>query len=141
MLKRLLFDGQRGLSLTTNLGTLLLRVFTGLGLMFGHGIHKIQDPSKMIGAATGMGFPFPTFFGWAATLTEFVGAGFLVLGLLTRVSSFFIAIMMAVGFLGVHFNDPFAEQEKALLYFFIAILFLLKGAGDWSIDALISNRE
>ncbi len=141
MLKKILFDGQRGLSFSANVGIFALRVFAGLALLFGHGIGKIREPGKMIGAATGMGFPIPTFFGWAATLTEFAGAAFLALGLLTRVSSFFIAVMMAVAFFGVHFSDPFAKQEKALLYFFIAIMFLLKGAGDWSLDALISKKD
>ena len=141
MLKKILFDGERGLSFTTNLGTTLLRVFAGFGLMYGHGLDKVRDPSGIIGAATNIGFPVPTLFGWAAALTEFAGASFLMLGLFTRVSSFFIAFTMTVGFLAVHFNDPFGKQEKALLYLFIALLFLFKGAGDWSLDALISKRK
>ncbi|MDH3530946.1 MAG: DoxX family protein, partial [Acidobacteriota bacterium] len=132
---------ERGLAFQTNLGTTLIRVFAGFGLMFGHGIDKIKDPSKIIGAAANIGFPIPTLFGWAAALTEFAGAGLLMLGLLTRVSSFFIAFTMMTGFLAVHLNDPFEKQEKALLYLFVALLFLFKGAGDWSVDALISKRK
>ena len=141
MIKKILFDGERGLSFTTNLGTTLARAFTGFALMYGHGIDKVKDPTRIIGMAGSLGFPLPTLFGWAAALTEFAGAGLLVLGLLTRVSSFFIAFMMMVGFLGVHLSDPFAKQEKALLYLFIAVMFLIKGAGDWSVDALISKRK
>jgi putative oxidoreductase len=141
MLKTILFGGERDLSFTTNLGTTLLRIFAGLALMLGHGLAKIQDPSGVIGGATKIGFPLPTLFGWAAALTEFAGAGLLIVGLLTRVSSLFIAFTMTVAFLGVHLNDPFAKQEKALMYLFIALLFLIKGAGDWSIDALASRRD
>lgn len=141
MIKKILFGGQRDLSFAANLGSLLLRVFTGLALMFGHGMAKIQDPSGIIGGAGKLGFPMPTFFGWAAALSEFAGAGLLVLGLFTRVSSFFVATTMTVAFIGVHFSDPFEKQEKALLYLFIALLFVLKGAGDWSVDALISKRK
>ena len=141
MIKNILFGGERGLAFTTNLGSILLRVFAGFGLMYGHGIDKVRDPSKIIGAAERIGFPIPVLFGWAAALTEFAGAGLLIFGLLTRVSSFFIAFTMTVGFLSVHLNDPFDKQEKALLYLFIALLFLFKGAGDWSVDALISKRK
>ena len=141
MLKTILFGGERELSFATNLGTTLLRLFAGFGLAYGHGLDKIKDPSKIIGAASSLGFPIPTFFGWAAALSEFVGAGLLMLGLCTRLSSFFIACVMTVGFVGVHLYDPFMKQEKALLYLFIALLFLFKGSGDWSVDALISDRE
>ncbi len=141
MIKKIIFGGQRDLSFTANLGTTLLRVFAGLGLMFGHGMGKVQDPSGIIGGAGKLGFPIPTLFGWAAALSEFAGGALLALGLLTRVSSFFVACTMTVAFLGVHFSDPFDKQEKALLYLFVALLYLFKGAGDWSIDALISKRN
>jgi putative oxidoreductase len=59
------------------------------------------------------------------------------LGLLTRISSFFIAVTMLVALVGVHSADPFAAQEKAFLFFFIALAFLLKGSGDWSIDSYL----
>ncbi|MEZ5307813.1 MAG: DoxX family protein [Pyrinomonadaceae bacterium] len=136
-----IFSGERGLSPLANLGTTLLRVFAGLSMMFAHGLGKIQDPSGVIGGATKMGFPLPTVFGWAAAISEFAGAGMLALGLATRLSSFFVAFTMAVAFLGVHVSDPFEKQEKALLYLFIALLYLFKGAGDWSVDALITNKK
>ncbi|NNE65625.1 MAG: DoxX family protein [Pyrinomonadaceae bacterium] len=141
MVKKLLFGGERDLSLATNLGITLLRIFAGFGLLYGHGIDKVRDPSGIIGFATKTGFPLPWLFGWAAALSEFLGAGLLIFGLLTRVSSFFIACTMLTGFLFVHLNDPFAKQEKVLLYLFVALLFLIKGSGDWSVDALISKRN
>lgn len=139
MLKSLLFGGDRGLSLTVNLGSTLLRVFAGLAMAFGHGLGKVQDPSGVIGFATKNGFPFPTLFGWAAAVSEFFFALMLAFGLLTRLSSLMVGITMVVGFVGVHLYDPFAKQEKALLYLFICLLFLIKGAGDWSIDALLNK--
>ena len=141
MLKSLLFGGDRGLSATLNLGSLLLRVFTGLAMAFGHGLGKIQDPSGVIKFATNAGFPMPTLFGWAAAVSEFFLGLTLALGLVTRLSSLMIGITMIVGFVGVHFYDPFAKQEKALMYLFICLLFFLKGAGDWSIDALINKGD
>ena len=134
MLKRLLFGGESGLSFQANAGLTLLRIFTGVALMMSHGIGKIPPGDGLINRAGEIGFPAPTLFAWAAGLSEFVGGAFLALGFLTRVSSFFIACTMLTALVGVHRADPFAKQELAFLYFFIALAFMLKGAGDWSID-------
>ncbi len=134
MLKKILFGGESGLSFAANAGLTLLRIFTGVALMLAHGSSKVPPSEGLIKGAAGLGFPAPELFAWAAGLSEFVGGAFLALGLLTRLSSFFIAFTMLVALLGVHYADPFQKQELAFLYFFIAIAFLLKGAGDWSID-------
>ena len=134
MLKKILFGGESGLSFAANAGFTLLRIFAGIALMMAHGRGKIPPPEGLITRAGELGFPVPTLFAWAAGLSEFVGGAFLALGLLTRVSSFFIACVMVTALIGVHWNDPFQRMELAFLYLFIAIAFLLKGAGDWSID-------
>ncbi|HEX6124318.1 MAG TPA: DoxX family protein [Pyrinomonadaceae bacterium] len=134
MLKKILFGGESGLSVQANAGLTLLRIFAGVALMMAHGIGKLPPSEGLITRAAGFGFPVPTLFAWAAGLSEFVGGAFLALGFLTRVSSFFIVCTMLTALIGVHRADPFAKQELALLYFFIAFMFLLKGANDWSID-------
>lgn len=134
MLKRLLFGGESGLSVQANVGLTLLRVFTGVSLMMAHGVGKIPPPEGLVTRAGEIGFPAPIVFAWAAALAEFVGGAFLALGFVTRLSSFFICCTMVTALIGVHRHDPFARQELALLYFFIALAFMLKGANDWSID-------
>ena len=134
MLKRVLFGGESGLSFQANAGLTLLRIFTGVALMMAHGIGKIPPGDGLVNRAGEIGFPTPTLFAWAAGFSEFVGGAFLALGFLTRVSSFFIVCTMLTALIGVHRADPFARQELAFLYFFIALAFMLKGAGDWSID-------
>lgn len=134
MLKRILFGGESGLSVQANFGLTLLRIFTGLSLMMAHGIGKMPPSEGLVTRAAEIGFPMPAVFAWAAGLSEFVGGAFLALGLATRVSSFFICCTMLTAVIGVHRADPFAKQELALLYFFIAFAFMLKGSGDWSID-------
>jgi len=134
MLKRILFGGESGLSIAANAGLTLLRIFTGVSLMMAHGSGKLPPSEGLITRAGEFGFPVPIVFAWAAALSEFVGGAFLALGFLTRVSSFFICCTMLTALIGVHRADPFQKQELALLYFFIALAFLLKGAGDWSID-------
>lgn len=137
MLKKVLFGGESGMSAVANLGLTLLRVFAGLAMAFGHGLSKLPPGQGLIDRASQIGFPMPVAFAWAAGLSEFLGGIFLAIGLFTRVSGFFIAAVMLTALLGVHAADPFAQQEKAFLFLFIAIAFLIKGSGDWSIDAFL----
>lgn len=136
-MRRLLVGGESNLSLSANAGLTLLRVFAGIALAFGHGIGKIPPGEGLIETTARIGFPAPVIFSWAAALSEFLGGILLALGLLTRPAAFFIAFTMLVTLLGVHRADPFQKQEMAFLYFFISVAFLLKGSGDWSIDALL----
>ena len=41
---------------------------------------------------------------------------------------------MLTTIVGVHAIDPYALKEPALMYFFVAVAFMLQGARDWSID-------
>jgi putative oxidoreductase len=139
MLRKILFSGEHGLSATGNIGLTLLRIFAGIALAFGHGIMKLPPSEQFVAGVTALNFPAPKFFAWAAALSEFLGGIFLALGLFTRISSFFICCVMLTALFGVHRADPFAKQELALLYLFIAICFLFKGANDWSLDGIIRD--
>jgi putative oxidoreductase len=98
--------------------------------MLGHGIAKLPPSAGMIENTSKMGFPAPTLFSWAAAMSEFLGGAFLAIGLFTRLSSLFIILTMLTALYHVHFADPYAKQELAFVYFFIALAYLLKGAGD-----------
>jgi putative oxidoreductase len=140
MLKQILFGGESGLSFIGNAGIALLRIFAGASLSLAHGLGKFPVKQMFIDNTANLGFPIPTFFAYAAALSEFLGGAFLALGLFTRLSGLFIAITMSVAAFGVHLNDPFGKKELALFYMFTGLCFLLKGAGDWSIDAYLRKR-
>ena len=137
MLNKLLFGGETGMSYAGNVGSALLRIFAGVAMALGHGLGKIPPAEGLIERAASLGFPAPSFFAWVAALSEFGGGILLAIGLLTRLSGFFIALTMLVALVGVHGSDPFPAQEKALLYLFIAIAFTIKGSGDWSVDSYL----
>ena len=137
MIKSILFGGESGLSYAANAGLALLRIFAGVALALGHGFGKLPPSEGLINRTGEFGFPLPLIFAWAAGLSEFLGGIFLALGFLTRISSFFIAFTMLVALIGVHGADPFNKQELAFMYFFVAVAFLLKGAGDWSVDSFL----
>jgi putative oxidoreductase len=126
----------------TNPGLLLLRVFIGAAMLT-HGWYKISTMG--VGAfsqgVAGMGIPAPQILGPLAVFAESGGALLLALGLLTRPAGFLIICTMGVA-IGVALKGkPFSDQELAWLYLVSALFFLLKGAGRWSLDALISRKS
>jgi putative oxidoreductase len=127
-----------------NPGLLLLRIFIGLGILT-HGAPKLMGGSETwsgLGAVmTGLGAPGPAvLWGFMAAFAEGVGGLMLIFGAATTLSSFLIVFTMSVAVLVVHAQDPFAKKELALLYLFGALLFLFKGAGRFSIDALVTRQ-
>jgi putative oxidoreductase len=141
MLKEFLFGGTTGSTTLGNIGEAALRIFAGLAMAFGHGMGKVPPQEGFIGAVTGLGFPQPQIFAWAAGLSEFVGGILLAIGLATRFSALTIMGTMAVAAFMVHANDPFKGKEMALLYLAISFFFVLRGSGDISVDALVRGKK
>lgn len=130
------------LSNPTSTALLLLRVVAGAAFLI-HGWPKIQAPFQWMGAEA----PVPGFLQLLAAISEFVGGGAWILGLLTPLFSFGIACTMAVA---VYFHagikgDPFVghqgSYELALVYFSIAILLLCGGPGKFSADRKIFGAK
>ncbi len=140
MLKKLLFGGESGLSFAANLGITILRIFAGASLAIAHGFGKLPVKPGFIENTANLGFPMPAVFAWAAALSEFLGGIFLALGVFTRISGFFIAFTMFIAAFIANAGKGFEKQELALFYLVVGLVFLLKGAGDWSLDAVFRRR-
>src|SRR5688572_8165210 len=118
-----------------SLALLVLRIVAGLAFMF-HGWGKIQTPFGWMGPES----TTPAFFQGLAALSEFGGGLAWILGLLTRLASLGIASTMAVAVWthAIVRGDPFIGQpssyELALVYFCIALLFVVAGPGRYSAD-------
>lgn len=136
-----LLGGAGGGDAPADVGLLLLRLFAGLAMAFAHGIGKLPPGDGFVRTVADLGFPAPVVFAWAAGLAEFVGGLLLAAGFLTRPAALAIAFTMAVAAFGRHAADPFAVQEKALLFLFVAVLFVLAGPGRFSVDAALRARH
>ena len=139
--KNLLFGGTGGGSKLADLGLALLRVLAGVALAVNHGAAKVRDPSQIISGADRLGFPAPTFFGWMAAISEFFGGILLALGLATRPAALLVACTMFTAAFMAHANDNFARREPALLFLFIAVLYLLAGSGRYGVDELLRRKR
>ena len=126
--------------LWTDASLLLTRVVFGLSMAFAHGMGKVPPSEGFTGFVGKLGFPAPELFAWAAGLSEFVGGILIALGLLTRVSGFFLLQTMLVAVFLAHGDDPFKKMEMGLLYATVSLAFIATGAGRFSLGRLLVER-
>lgn len=124
----------------TDIGLLILRVFSGLALALAHGWGKIPPSPGFVGMIGGMGMPAPELFAWLAAIAEFGGGLLLAAGLLTRPASLLVVGHFVLVVLLAHAGDPFGDRELPLFFLATGLLFLLSGAGRYSVDAALRGR-
>src|SRR5262245_54004603 len=120
---------------------LLLRVVAGLLFLQAGGMILFRWFGGMPGGATA---PLMSQTGIGGAL-ELVGGTLILLGLLTRPVAFILSGEMAVAywqFHAPHGGWPIQNQGvPAVLFCFIFLYMCTRGAGDWSLDALIRRRR
>jgi len=92
-----------------------------------------------------MGIPFPTVNAYLAATTETLGIVLLALGLLTRLISIPLIVVMLVAIFTVHFPNGFSAAENGFEIPFYYMLFLMIftsfGAGKFSLDNFLFKRD
>lgn len=127
----------------------LVRIITGL-LLMPHGAQKLFGWFGG-GGLSGTGQFFESSLGmspgvlWAgaAGTVEFFGGLALVLGLLTRPAALGVVVLMCVA-MTVHIPQGFfwsdGGYEYPLMWGILAVAILLRGGGEWSLDARFGLR-
>jgi putative oxidoreductase len=118
--------------LDMNIGLLILRLSAG-GMMLTHGYPKLL---KLFGGGEIQFFDF-LGIGTTASLALAVGAEvvcsvLLMVGVKTRLVVLPLIFTMAVAAFLVHAADPFAKQEKALMYLMMYLTLLFTGGGKYA---------
>ena len=120
----------------------LLRVSTGL-IMALHGWGKLTDIPKTVEGLTSMGLPSPEIMVYLAIAGEFLGGLGLLIGFLTPIAALGILCTMAVAVFRVHFSNGLIGQggfEYPLTLLFVALFFVIHGAGPYSVDQMCCGR-
>lgn len=127
--------------------TIIIRLIVG-AVFFSEGVQKFLFPAiRGAGRFEKIGFPSADFLGSFVGFFEILCGILLLVGLLTRLASIPLIIIMLVAFTTtkaeVLANDGFWEllhgsrTDWAMLLG--SVFLLIKGAGHWSIDKIISS--
>ena len=116
---------------------LLLRLAAG-GLMIPHGYQKLVSyAAKSASFSDPFGIGGPISMG-ATIFAEFFCAALIVLGLLTRIATIPLIIVMSVVVFYSHSGDIFlAKGELPALFLACYIVLLFTGPGKWSVDRFV----
>ena len=128
--------------IASDLGLLLLRVFTG-ALLIHHGYEKLANIENFADAfVRPLHLPFPILLSYVAAFSEVIGSWLLITGLLTRMGALAVAgtISVAIYHAIVTAGFNIFLLELLGLYFAAAVAVLACGPGVFSIDELIARR-
>lgn len=125
--------------MNANVGLLILRVSTGLIMLFAHGWGKLigfSDKAAVFADPIGLG---PTVSLALAVFAEVFCAVAVVIGLKTRwaVVPLIITMVVAVGI--VHANDPWAVKELGIMYLISFLVLFFTGPGKYSVDGVMGK--
>jgi putative oxidoreductase len=122
-------------------GLLALRLGAGALLIGLHGWARLLRaynyvlhgaPWSFVAVVDRLGFPFPGVFAVSSALSESLGAVLVMLGFGTRGAAVVLAINFAVATVSEAAKGD--SYELPALYFLIALVLALTGAGRWSLD-------
>ncbi len=124
-----------------DIGLLVLRVFVGGMMLFGHGWGKLQNFTIIQER-----FPDPLGVGPAVSLAlaifaEVFCAAALMAGAFTRLVAVPLVITLMVAVFIVHRDDPWDKKELALLYLIPFLTFIFTGPGKFSVDGLFRRGK
>ena len=129
---------------SSDIGILILRVFPGFAMFLNHGMSKISAGTakwERLGSALTdlIGFEsLKIFFGFMASYAESLGALFIMVGFLTRFSSFLLFFTMIVASLKHYFEGEFSEL--AFIYGCICFALIISGPGKYSVDNILKKK-
>jgi len=127
----------------------LLRITLG-GILIPHGMQKLFGAFGGMGLTANaqlferIGYHPGMFWGTLVGLTEFIGGILLVLGLFTRAAALAVTIFMlnavyvtskAGGFFWTNRGSEFS-----ILILAVAVFFLIRGGGAWSVDEKLGRE-
>lgn len=118
-------------------GLLLLRVGVGAMMALRHGWPKFQSYGERAAS-----FADPFGIGGEISLglvvfAELVCAGLLVIGLATRAAVIPLIVTMGVAVFLIHWEDPLAKKEMAIIYLAPYLALLFTGPGRFSVDGAL----
>ena len=126
------------------IGLLLARLAVSYGF-YSPAMSKWADVRAVSEWFGSLGIPFPAFNAYLVATMEATGVVLLALGLLTRLISIPLIVVMIVAIFSVHIGNGFSAGnngfEIPLYYMLFLFIFLSHGGGRFSLDSLIFDKQ
>jgi len=126
------------------LGALIMRLVLGV-IMVSHGYTKIIPTGALYTFSHTVGrMHLPVSLGYVAAFTEFFGGMLLIVGLLTRLAAFMVAIEMAVAIIKVHLHGGLLGPNSfafPLACFALALMLVFSGCGWLGLDDFVGKGK
>ena len=126
------------------LSLLLARLAVAYGF-YEPALNKWKDIDGIASWFGTMGIPFPTLNAYMAASTEAIGVVLLTLGLLTRLISVPLMVVMVVAITTVHLAHGFSAGDNGfeipLYYMLFLLIFASHGAGKFSLDHVLFGKD
>jgi len=132
-----------GLARYADVGLLLLRVLTGVFLVYGV-VDNVVSTERMAEFATFMAandFPAPQLLAPFSVYVQLLCGIALLLGFLTRWAGIVVALHFVVALFMVHWSQDFRGWWPAIVLVGIGVQFALTGAGSISVDARLNSKR
>ena len=127
-----------------SISLLLARLIVAYGF-YDPAIKKWEDINGIASWFASMGIPLPTLNAYMAATTELLGVVLLTLGLFTRLISVPLMVVMVVAIMTVHLAHGFSAGDNGfeipLYYMFFLFIFMSHGAGKFSLDYFLFEKE
>ncbi|MDO8649251.1 MAG: DoxX family protein [Candidatus Peregrinibacteria bacterium] len=116
---------------------LLLRVAIAIIFLY----HGLQKRGFWEGAPEGMSSTLVTIFKFLSIAEPLAGVS-LLLGLLTQVGAIgILCVMISAMYMKISGGNDFSKWELDFILFFAALSIAIQGAGKYSLDAVIGERQ
>ncbi|MHB1702577.1 MAG: DoxX family protein [Acidobacteriaceae bacterium] len=117
--------------------SLLLRLLLGVAMVV-PGYHKVFPHGSLAHFEQMIhSLGMPTWLGAVSAFTELIGGTLLILGLLTRLAAFMVAVNLAVALATVTTHHGYTASQYPLALFGIAAALICYGAGALALDERI----
>ena len=122
-----------------DLSLALLRIATGAFLIYGtqDNVLSGERMQEFVGFLSAHGFVMPELMAPLSVYAQFVCGILFLLGLFTRWAGLVMCFNFAVAVWMVHWPQDYRDWWPAAVLVFLGLHFGLRGAGRWSLDALL----
>ncbi|HEX6927843.1 MAG TPA: DoxX family protein [Gammaproteobacteria bacterium] len=126
-----------------NFSWLLLRVLTGIFLMYGtwDNIVSTERMQEFAVFLEKYGFPSPAFMAPLSVWVQFLAGLAFATGLFVRAAGLLIAVNFAIAVVMVHWAQDFRGWWPAIVLVVIGLHAVARGAGTYGLDAIRERRD